>query len=172
MTNDITYGLGVEIKLEKQNDFLKIKETLTRIGIQGKDAEGNNSIFQTAHILHKRGRYYIMHFKEMYGLDKASYEAAKAAGRLESYHPSQLAHMETLHSNLTEDDIRMRDVIVLLLEQWKLLTIVDRSAIKNPNASIKQTILRVITHADKANWKMYPKYIIGKKKRPSLKKAA
>lgn len=84
----------VEVNLETPDDFLKIKETLTRIGVESKNGK---KLYQTCHILHKRGKYYIVHFKELFALDGKEY-------------------------NLTVDDIERRDLIVSLLKKWKLLT--------------------------------------------------
>lgn len=90
--------LMVEVKLKEPDDFLKIKETLTRIGVESKASQ---TLFQTCHILHKRGKYYIVHFKELFALDGKE-------------------------TTLTVEDVDRRNTIVLLLSSWKLLTIVER----------------------------------------------
>ena len=96
---DIFNGLGVEITLREKDDFLKIRETLTRIGVSSKKEK---KLFQSCHILHKRGRYAIMHFKELFILDGLS-------------------------SDISETDIARRNTIVELLNEWELLDIVDGS---------------------------------------------
>ena len=91
--DDIFDGLGVEIKLKTKEDFLKVKETLTRIGVSSKKEK---KLFQSCHILHKRGRYAIMHFKEMFLLDD-------------------------LDSDISDDDIARRNTIVKLMVEWGLV---------------------------------------------------
>lgn len=123
----------VEIELENAEDFLKIKETLTRIGIEGK----GNCLYQTCHILHKRGRYYIVHFKELYMLD----------GR---------------ESTFNERDKGRRNAIARLLEEWELLKQVDPEKTSDP---FYRSDLRVIPHKEKQNWTLSPKYLMGRKRR-------
>ena len=124
----------VEVKLKSQEDFLKIAETLTRIGVT---ARGEKRLFQTCHILHKRGKFYIVHFKEMLALDGNT-------------------------TNYNDDDRARRNKIIQLLEQWKLLELVDRSKIEVPLADISK--IKVVAYKDKANWELCKKYTIGRKR--------
>lgn len=125
-------NIGVEIKLPDDDCFLKIQETLTRIGIPTKDYK----LFQTAHILHKRGRFWIVHFKEMFVLD----------GRV---------------SNVSEDDVARRNTITKLLQDWELVEILNFKAIENNMAAISD--IKIIKHSEKFRWELLPKYTIGKK---------
>ena len=129
--DDIFEGLGVEITLDTQEDFLKVKETLTRIGVSSRK---ENKLFQSCHILHKRGRYAIMHFKELFELDG-------------------------LESNISDNDVGRRNTIVILLEEWGLLGIMDPIDDDEPRANIKQ--IKIIAHKDKGEWELIPKYHIG-----------
>tara|TARA_R100000458_G_C8241393_1_gene220373 strand:+ start:48 stop:446 length:399 start_codon:yes stop_codon:yes gene_type:complete len=129
---DIFNGLGVEITLREKDDFLKIRETLTRIGVSSKKEK---KLFQSCHILHKRGRYAIMHFKELFILDGLS-------------------------SDISDTDIARRNTIVDLLSEWELLDIVDEEIAEEPKASLGQ--IKIISHRDKKDWELVPKYHIGK----------
>jgi hypothetical protein len=122
----------LEVSLREPDDFLKIKETLTRIGVSSKREE--NTLFQSCHILHKQGRYFIVHFKELFLLDGKP-------------------------SNLTENDIQRRNTITDLLSDWGLLDIVDESKIKGQFAPLKQ--IKIISHRDKSQWRLESKYSIG-----------
>jgi hypothetical protein len=124
----------VEIELFEDDDFLKIKETLTRIGISSRKEK---KLYQSCHILHKRGKYYVVHFKELFALDG-------------------------LPTNLDEKDIARRNTIANLLEEWELCDIVDPEQTEDPVLSIKQ--LKILSHAEKKEWELCPKYHIGKKK--------
>ena len=124
----------VEIELFEEDDFLKIKETLTRIGISSRKEK---KLYQSCHILHKRGKYYIVHFKELFALDG-------------------------LPSNISEEDIARRNTIANLLEEWELCEIVSPDKTENPVLNIKQ--LKVLPHKEKNDWELCPKYHIGKKK--------
>tara|TARA_A100001015_G_C14977493_1_gene707946 strand:- start:1373 stop:1777 length:405 start_codon:yes stop_codon:yes gene_type:complete len=130
---DIFKGVGVEIELPTQDSFLKIKETLTRIGISSRKEK---KLYQSCHILHKKGRYSILHFKELFILD----------GK---------------HNTLTEEDISRRNTIVNLLEEWELVKIVDPSKTKEPIASLNQ--IKIISFKEKNDWELTVKYNIGKK---------
>jgi len=130
--DDIFDGLGVEVTLKSKEDFLKIKETLTRIGVSSKK---ENKLFQSCHILHKRGRYAIMHFKEMFILDN-------------------------LESDISDDDIGRRNTIVKLLVEWGLCDAVDPEEYKEPQLSLAR--IKIVSHKDKINWQLIPKYHIGK----------
>lgn len=121
----------LEVSLNEPDDFLKIKESLTRIGISSKRYE--NKLFQSCHILHKQGRYFIVHFKELFLLDGKP-------------------------SNLIENDIQRRNTIAQLLSDWGLLNIVDKSQI-NGFAPLKQ--IKIISHRDKSKWVLESKYSIG-----------
>lgn len=124
---------GVEINLSKPDDFLKIKETLTRIGIKSKKT---NTLYQSCSILHKRGKYYILHFKELFACDKKE-------------------------SDFTEDDERRRNAIVKLLEAWGMCVILDKekTLIVDPDTPVD-----IIQYKDKKNWVLVSKYTVGKKK--------
>lgn len=122
----------LEVSLREPDDFLKIKETLTRIGVSSKREE--NTLFQSCHILHKQGRYFIVHFKELFLLDGKP-------------------------SNLTENDIQRRNTITDLLSDWGLLDIIDESKIKGQYAPLKQ--IKIISHRDKSQWRLESKYSIG-----------
>ena len=119
----------------KKEDFLKIRETLTRIGVSSRTEK---RLYQSCHILHKRGKYYIVHFKELFGLDGLPYD-------------------------LSESDIARRNAIIALLEEWELLEIVDTDKCAEPVASIGQ--LKIIPFKEKNDWELVPKYHIGKSRR-------
>ena len=129
----ITVEELVEITLAKPDDFLKVKETLTRIGISSKTEK---KLYQSCHILHKRGKYYIVHFKELFALDG-------------------------LPSTLTEADIARRNTIVTLLDEWVLLKIVNPAQTANVTSGLAQ--IKIIPHKEKGDWELVPKYHIGKK---------
>tara|TARA_Y100000385_G_C12793535_1_gene508681 strand:+ start:144 stop:548 length:405 start_codon:yes stop_codon:yes gene_type:complete len=130
---DIFRGVGVEVELPTPDSFLKIKETLTRIGISSRK---DKKLFQSCHILHKKGRYAILHFKELFILD----------GK---------------HNTFTEEDQARRNTIVNLLEEWELIKIVDPNQTKEPIASLNQ--IKIISYKEKDNWELTVKYNIGKK---------
>ena len=130
--NTIYDKIGVLVTLTTPEHFLLVKETLTRIGIESKRSK---SLFQSCHILHKRGEYKIVHFKELFMLD----------GRTVDF---------------SDDDFRRRNTISKLLHQWKLCSIVipDSVCLHNPMNSIK-----IVSHKEKDEWELISKYIIGKK---------
>jgi len=130
--SDLFKGLGIEVKLPDDDAFLKIKETLTRIGISSRK---ENKLYQSCHILHKQGRYSIMHFKELFKLDG-------------------------LEADITETDIGRRNTIVCLLEEWELLDIVDEDNVEEPQVSLGQ--LKILSYKDKKDWELIPKYHIGR----------
>ena len=132
--DDIFNGLGIEVSLEEREDFLKVKETLTRIGVSSRK---ENKLYQSCHILHKRGRYVILHFKELFELDG-------------------------LESNISDEDLGRRNTIVNLLEDWGLLKIIDVEDSKEPTVSLAK--MKIIPHREKNNWELVPKYHIGRKK--------
>lgn len=124
----------VEVTLVKPDNFLKIKETLTRIGVPSKK---ENILYQSCHILHKRGKYYIVHFKELFSLDGKD-------------------------SSIDETDIGRRNTIASLLEQWGLLAIVDKEKVKAPVTPMSQ--IKIIPFKEKGDWELITKYNIGKNK--------
>jgi hypothetical protein len=128
---DIFRGVGVEVTLPTPDSFLKIKETLTRIGISSRK---DKKLFQSCHILHKKGRYSILHFKELFILD----------GK---------------HNTFTEEDHARRNTIVNLLEEWELVKIVDAEKTKDPVASLNQ--IKIISYKEKDDWELTVKYNIG-----------
>jgi|TARA_B110000503_G_scaffold98132_1_gene147133 hypothetical protein len=130
---DIFKGVGAEVELPTQDSFLKVKETLTRIGISSRKEK---KLYQSCHILHKKGRYAILHFKELFILD----------GK---------------HNTLTEEDIARRNTIVNLLEEWELVKIVDPKKTTDPIASLNQ--IKIISFKEKDDWELTVKYNIGKK---------
>lgn len=124
--------LPLEISLADPENFLKIKETLSRIGVASKK---DNTLYQSCHILHKKGRYWIVHFKELFALD----------GKI---------------SDISENDLERRNTIANLLEEWGLLRIVDAKDLRCcPMSQVK-----IISYKDKAEWNLVPKYNIGKKR--------
>lgn len=125
----------VEIYLDEPDDFLKIKETLSRIGISSK--REHNVLFQSCHILHKQGKYFILHFKELFMLDGKT-------------------------ANFTEEDRRRRNTIVSLLSDWSLLKIVDSTQISD-TTSLRQ--IKIIPFRDKPAWDLQSKYNIGNVKK-------
>jgi hypothetical protein len=130
-TEDIFEGYGVEVSLKHEDDFLKVKETLTRIGVSSRKEK---KLYQSCHILHKRGRYAILHFKELLALDG-------------------------LETDTSESDIARRNTIVKLLTEWGLITPLDEKY-KQHQLSIAQ--LKIIPHKEKKEWELIPKYHIGK----------
>lgn len=124
----------VEVRIGEEGDFLKIKETLTRIGIASRK---ERKLFQSCHILHKQGRYYIVHFKELFALDGKS-------------------------SNLSDEDVSRRNTIANLLQDWGLLKVVNPAS-KDSLASLSG--IKILSHKEKNEWELVAKYNIGKKKR-------
>lgn len=124
----------VEVTLKEQDDFLKVRETLTRIGVASKK---DNTLFQSCHILHKRGQYYVVHFKELFALDGKP-------------------------TDITENDLARRNAIVNLLEDWGLLKVVDKKQTETPEPIFLSQI-KIISHKEKHEWQLTPKYNIGKK---------
>lgn len=127
---DVFRGLGVEIRLPKPDDFLKVRETLTRIGIASKKT---STLFQSCHILHKQGRYAIMHFKEMFILDG-------------------------LNDTIPEEDIKRRNTITKLLEEWNLVEVLDEI-----EGETDMGLIKVLPYREKGDWSLVPKYSIGNK---------
>lgn len=123
----------VEITLKEPDDFLKVKETLTRIGVASKKS---NTLFQSCHILHKQGKYYIVHFKELFALDGKQ-------------------------TDLNEDDISRRNTIAKLLAEWDLVNVVEEQQLQPADS---MSSIKVIPFSQKTEWDLVAKYNIGKKK--------
>ena len=134
----ITVEKMVEVTLDDKDDFLKVRETLTRIGVASKKEK---VLYQSCHILHKQGKYYICHFKELFALDGKP-------------------------TDITENDIARRNTITNLLEDWELVKIVDISRTEEPRVSLSQ--IKIISHKEKNDWQLVPKYNIGKKAQVSV----
>lgn len=124
----------VEVKLKNQEDFLKIKETLSRIGVSSRK---DRTLYQSCHILHKQNKYYIVHFKELFLLDGKQ-------------------------SNFDDSDKGRRNTIAKLLEEWGLLDIVSKDKVEDPIAPLNQ--IKIIAYKDKHEWNLVAKYTIGRKK--------
>ena len=123
----------VEVVLGEPDDFLKVRETLTRIGVASRKEK---KIYQSCHILHKQGRYYIVHFKELFALDGKT-------------------------ANLTQNDVQRRNRITQLLSDWGLISIVNDETITDI-APLNQ--IKVLAYKEKGEWELESKYNIGKKK--------
>ena len=123
----------IEVVLKEPDDFLKVRETLTRIGVASRK---ERKIYQSCHILHKQGKYYIVHFKELFALDGKS-------------------------ANITLNDVQRRNRIAQLLSDWGLVRLVDDSQVKEL-APLNQ--IKVISFKEKGKWTLESKYNIGKKK--------
>ncbi len=132
--NDIFNGYGVEIRLKSPEDFLKIKETLTRMG-DSKD----KVLYQACHILHKQGRYVIIHYKELYAFDGKK-------------------------SKVTSHDLARRNTIVDLLKQWELIEIVDPSKIED---KVPVKFIKILNFKEKDDWSLEAKYHFWKKEKRS-----
>lgn len=130
---DIFKDVGIEVELPTEESFLKIRETLTRIGIASRKEK---KLYQSCHILHKRGRYVILHFKELFILD----------GKVNSF---------------SEDDLARRNTIVCLLEEWGLLKIIEGENVE-PQLNIGQ--IKILPYREKDDWELIPKYSIGARK--------
>ena len=130
---DWTADSLVEVTLRSPDDFLKCRETLTRIGVASRT---ENKLYQSCHILHKQGKYYIVHFKELFLLD----------GK---------------HSDFSDNDLQRRNRITKLLADWGLVDVVNEEMITEVS-SVSQ--IKILPHKEKANWELIPKYSIGSKK--------
>lgn len=124
----------VEVTLTEPDDFLKVRETLSRIGVASKK---DKTLYQSCHILHKQGRYYLLHFKELFLLDGKK-------------------------SDFSEEDMGRRNTIVNLLAEWNLIKLVDSDKSKEPLTPLSQ--IKIISHKEKSEWTLVTKYNIGKKK--------
>lgn len=123
----------IEVEIGGDDDFLKIRETLTRIGIASRKEK---TLYQSCHILHKRGKYFIIHFKELFALDGKPF-------------------------NMTEDDVARRNTIARLLSEWGLVKLVDPSQIEDLQAPLSK--IKVLPHKEKDEWDLVSKYNIGKR---------
>ena len=122
----------LEVTIKQPDDFLKVRETLTRIGVASRK---DKTLFQSCHILHKQGKYYITHFKELFALDGKT-------------------------STLSENDIQRRNTIALLLQDWNLIDVVNTALVEN-KAPLSQ--IKVLPFKEKNEWNLVAKYNIGKK---------
>ena len=125
----------IEVTLNEPDDFLKVRETLTRIGVASRKEK---KIYQSCHIMHKQGRYFIVHFKELFALD----------GK---------------HANLTQNDVQRRNRIIQLLSDWGLISVISPDNITDI-APLNQ--IKVLAYKEKNDWILETKYNIGKKKKP------
>ena len=123
----------VEVVFNEPDDFLKVRETLTRIGVSSRKEK---VLYQSCHILHKQGQYYIVHFKELFALDGKP-------------------------SNISENDIQRRNAIAKLLEEWGLIKILNPKILEDNIAPLHQ--IKIIAFKEKDEWSLIPKYNIGKK---------
>jgi len=123
----------VEVTLASDEDFLKVRETLTRIGVASKKEK---KLYQSCHILHKQGLYYIVHFKELFGLDNKP-------------------------SNFSEEDIARRNTIANLIAEWGLVKLVDPTKTKEPVSAMSQ--IKILPFKEKDDWELVAKYNIGRK---------
>ena len=133
MNNDIV-GSFIEVELDGADDFRKVRETLTRIGVSSRKEK---KLFQSCHILHKQGKYYIVHFKQMFALD------------------GKPSHMD-------ENDTARLNTIANLLAEWNLLKIKNAGMTEDPAAPMSQ--IKVVPYREKGEWDLVPKYNIGSKK--------
>jgi hypothetical protein len=131
---DIFLGHGIEIKLKEKDDFLKVRETLTRIGVASKK---DRILYQSCHILHKRGHYAIVHFKELFALDGKP-------------------------TDISENDLSRRNAIAVLLSDWGLVEIVNKDKAQTP-PPIFLSQIKILSHKEKDDWELVTKYSIGKK---------
>ena len=132
---DLTVDDLLEVTLKEKDDFLKVKETLTRIGVSSRTEQ---KLWQSCHILHKKGKYYIVHFKELFALDGKP-------------------------TNFSEEDQGRRNTITKLLSDWNLISVVNEGNIEDPAAPMNQ--IKIIAHKDKNDWELVAKYNIGNKKK-------
>jgi hypothetical protein len=124
----------LEVKLKNEDDFIKVKETLTRIGVASRK---DKTLYQSCHILHKRGKYYIVHFKELFALDGKN-------------------------TDFEDNDLGRRNAIANLLSEWGLIEIVNKDKSSLPLAPLSQ--IKIISYKEKNDWELTAKYNIGKKR--------
>lgn len=125
----------LEITLKEEDDFLKVRETLTRIGVASRK---ERKLYQSCHILHKKGKYYIVHFKELFALDGKT-------------------------TDFDENDLGRRNTIANLLAEWGLVEIVSKEQAENPLAPLSQ--IKILSYTERDDWELVTKYSIGTKKR-------
>jgi hypothetical protein len=125
----------VEVVLRDESYFLKVKETLTRIGVASRK---EHTLYQSCHILHKKGKYYIVHFKELFALDGKP-------------------------TDFNDEDKGRRNTIAALLEEWDLISVVNKDLIESPKSTLAN--IKIIPYKEKNLWKLIPKYNIGKGKK-------
>ena len=125
----------VEVTLNEPDDFLKVRETLSRIGVASKK---DKILYQSCHILHKRGKYYLVHFKQMFLLDGKP-------------------------SDFSDEDRARLNTICNLLQEWKLVELVNEDATRSPVAPL--SMIKIISHKERGEWTLVAKYNIGKKKK-------
>jgi len=131
---DLETGDLLEVSLQKPDDFLKVRETLTRIGVSSR---AEKKLWQSCHILHKKGKYYIVHFKEMFALDD-------------------------LPTSINSEDLGRRNTIACLLEEWGLIKIVDKAKITD---KVPLNKIKILPFKEKGEWELCPKYHIGRSKK-------
>ena len=131
---DLETGDLLEVSLQKPDDFLKVRETLTRIGVSSRTEK---KLWQSCHILHKKGKYYIVHFKEMFALDD-------------------------LPTSINSEDLGRRNTIACLLEEWGLIKIVDKTKITE---KVPLNKIKILPFKEKGEWELCPKYHIGRSKK-------
>jgi hypothetical protein len=131
---DIETSDLLEVTLQKPDDFLKVRETLTRIGVSSRTEK---KLWQSCHILHKKGKYYIVHFKEMFALDD-------------------------LPTSINSEDTGRRNTIACLLEEWGLVKIVDKAKITD---KVPLNKIKILPFKEKGEWELCPKYHIGRSKK-------
>jgi len=124
----------LEVRLKQEDDFLKVRETLTRIGVASRK---DRTLYQSCHILHKKGKYYVVHFKELFALDGKP-------------------------TDFTDNDMGRRNTIANLLEEWGLIEIVKHEQAKEITAPLSQ--IKIISYKERDEWQLTTKYNIGKKK--------
>ena len=124
----------LEVILPEPDNFLKVRETLTRIGVASRK---DKTLYQSCHILHKQGKYYIVHFKELFALDGKP-------------------------TDISENDLSRRNAIVKLLEDWGLIGVVKKEQVENP-PPIFLSQIKILSHKEKDGWQLVPKYNIGNK---------
>ena len=136
MSDEINWSpsMMVEVTLKEPDDFLKVRETLTRIGVASRKEK---KLYQSCHILHKKGKYYIVHFKELFALDGKP-------------------------TDFEDADVARRNAIANLLAEWGLIKLVDADKSKDPVAPISQ--IKILPFREKDEWSLTPKYNIGKKR--------
>ena len=124
----------LEVRLNEEDDFLKVRETLTRIGVASRK---DKTLYQSCHILHKKGKYYIVHFKELFALDGKN-------------------------TDFEDNDLGRRNTIAKLLAEWGLVDLVNNNKAEQPIAPLSQ--IKIISHKEKDEWQLVTKYNIGKKR--------